>query len=57
VVNVFEASREGYTLLDVSCIGATDNGSSNLLDGVTGIVVGAQDRVHCTFINTPKPYG
>ena len=52
IVDVREAVGGGWVLLDASCVGATDNGSSNHEDAVTGIVVGAEDRVVCTFINT-----
>jgi len=50
-VNVFESGDPGYTLLSAECQGATDNGESNLLDGITGIVVGQDEAVSCTFIN------
>jgi len=50
-VDLYEWVIEPYRLLEAGCVGATDNGSSNLLDGVTGIVVGADDVVVCTFIN------
>ncbi len=53
-VDVFEAAMEGYELLDASCAGATDNGTSNGMDGVTGIVVELDDIVVCTFINAPE---
>jgi hypothetical protein len=52
--DVFESGMPGYSLLDASCVGATDNGASNLLDGITGIVVGERDTVACTFINSPE---
>jgi hypothetical protein len=53
-VDIYESGDPAYVLLDASCVGATDNGASNLLDGVTGIVVGQQDAVVCTFINAPE---
>ncbi len=53
-VDLYESGMPGYVLLDASCEGATDNGASNLLDGITGIVVGDQDAVTCTFINIPE---
>jgi len=52
--DVFESGVPGYILLDASCVGATDNGASNLLDGVTGIIVAESDTVVCTFINAPE---
>lgn len=51
-VDLYETVVQPYGLLDASCVGATDNGASNLLDGITGIVVGASDAVVCTFINS-----
>lgn len=53
-VDLYETLTAPYVLLDASCTGATDNGTSNLLDGVTGIVVGGSDAVVCTFINASE---
>ncbi|MFC2176964.1 hypothetical protein ACFLRH_00955, partial [Actinomycetota bacterium] len=51
LVNLFEISQAGYSLLGAGCVGATDNGTSNGLDAVSGIIVGSEDVVECTFIN------
>lgn len=50
--SVSEESRSGYTLLSAGCTGATNNGdwtSGGLI--VSGIQVGANDIISCTFIN------
>jgi hypothetical protein len=51
LVDLVEVVSKGYVLLDASCDGATENGLSNLKDAVTGIVVGVEERIVCTFIN------
>jgi Mg-chelatase subunit ChlD len=54
LVNLFEVAQPGYALLGASCSEATDNGTSNELDAVTGIIVGPDDHVQCTFINAQE---
>ncbi len=51
LVNLFEVAQPGYGLLEASCVDAADTGTSNELDAVTGIIVGPEDNVQCTFIN------
>ena len=47
---VTENLQDGYDLLSASCTGATSNGSF-LENSITGIEVGTNDIVSCTFIN------
>ena len=54
LVDLFEVAQVGYELLGAGCVGATNNGLSNDMDAVTGIVVGAQEHVECTFINASE---
>jgi uncharacterized repeat protein (TIGR01451 family) len=53
--DVTESVQNGYTLVDASCKGATENNGS--LDGNTiyGIQVEDSDVVTCAFYNSPKP--
>ncbi len=48
--SVSEQSQNGYSLIGASCTGATNNGSWNE-NAITGIQVGNQDVVTCTFVN------
>lgn len=51
--SVNETQQAGYELLGASCIGASSNGGRQG-NGVLSVVVGDQDIVSCTFINTPS---
>jgi Mg-chelatase subunit ChlD len=50
-VDIAETVANPWTLLDAQCSGATDNGTSDGLDSVDGIVTSPGDAVTCTFIN------
>ncbi len=51
--SVNEVTQAGYDLVSASCGGASNNGSKQS-NAVTGVVVGSDNIVSCTFINTPS---
>jgi uncharacterized repeat protein (TIGR01451 family)/LPXTG-motif cell wall-anchored protein len=52
--SVTETQQNNYSLLQASCTGATNNGTSNLgNNNISGIQIDNTDIVSCTFINTP----
>ena len=51
LVNMFEVAQADHVMIVASCVAATNNGTSNEMDAVSGIIVGPEDQVLCTFIN------
>jgi uncharacterized protein YegL len=50
-IDLVETLANPWTLLGAGCTGATDNGASDGVDSVDGIVTAAGEDVTCTFYN------